>query len=473
MRTARSARFPTGSALCPAAAQRERTCCHPRPTRAFSTSCPRGVASHYATLGVDRSADISDIKGAYYKLAKTYHPDVNKTSGASDRFLAIQTAYATLSDDNKRKTYDRDHIAPSAAPRSSFGSGPSRPAGYYDPFASFGAGDYRTTYTYEDLKRAAQGNGPNANGFFAGEWDEWEDVLNEDEDLPPGWDPWEDGGSRDTRGRTGFTSHYGWDEFGDLGSSAARGEDFDEFLSRLANQAGRDPRNVHGAFSPHLWEDKRRGAKQKSKKARAYEYAFGVKFDQTRRPKYSPPSFRGPEGAAAKAMQAERDRRSREKKRRGASQSTGSEVEYDASVTVSKSAARSGTVLNRVPLAAGGPAGAECGECEGTGAYLPRIKTSKCRRCRGKGFITFRAVNGQKHRGNCPVCDGMGYFAKAPPETDCEACDGTGVAHGREGQDGITVRVRVPARTKDQDVLRVPIGRRGHTLARVMVRVAP
>ena len=61
----------------------------------------------YKTLGVDRKASQDDIKKAYRKLARKYHPDTNKDAGAEDRFKRISEAYDTLSDPEKRKKYDR------------------------------------------------------------------------------------------------------------------------------------------------------------------------------------------------------------------------------------------------------------------------------------------------------------------------------------------------------------------------------
>ena len=60
----------------------------------------------YGLLGLDRNASASDIKKAYFKLAKQYHPDVNPGSEAKEKFAKISNAYETLSDDNKRRIYD-------------------------------------------------------------------------------------------------------------------------------------------------------------------------------------------------------------------------------------------------------------------------------------------------------------------------------------------------------------------------------
>src|SRR5207248_7800241 len=59
---------------------------------------------YYRILGVDRGADDKTIKSAYRKLARKYHPDVNK--GQDARFKEINEAYEVLSDPDKRRKYD-------------------------------------------------------------------------------------------------------------------------------------------------------------------------------------------------------------------------------------------------------------------------------------------------------------------------------------------------------------------------------
>src|SRR2546425_4840520 len=59
---------------------------------------------YYQILGVDRKADDKTIKSAYRKLARKYHPDVNK--GQDARFKEINEAYEVLSDPEKRRRYD-------------------------------------------------------------------------------------------------------------------------------------------------------------------------------------------------------------------------------------------------------------------------------------------------------------------------------------------------------------------------------
>jgi molecular chaperone DnaJ len=62
---------------------------------------------YYKTLGVDRKASQEEIKRAYRKLARSYHPDTNKQAGAEERFKRVSEAYDVLGDPEKRKRYDR------------------------------------------------------------------------------------------------------------------------------------------------------------------------------------------------------------------------------------------------------------------------------------------------------------------------------------------------------------------------------
>lgn len=86
---------------------------------------------YYQLLGVPRSADAKEIQRAYRKLARTYHPDVNKQPGAEDRFKQISEAYHVLSDPESRAQYDR------------FGPDFRHYAGAEREYASQGAGGAR------------------------------------------------------------------------------------------------------------------------------------------------------------------------------------------------------------------------------------------------------------------------------------------------------------------------------------------
>ena len=62
---------------------------------------------YYEVLGVSKTATDAEIKSAFRKLAKKYHPDVSKEENAAEKFKEVQEAYAVLSDPEKRKKYDQ------------------------------------------------------------------------------------------------------------------------------------------------------------------------------------------------------------------------------------------------------------------------------------------------------------------------------------------------------------------------------
>lgn len=64
-------------------------------------------ASLYETLGVSKTASAEEIKKAYRRLARKYHPDINKDKGAEDKFKEINAAYEILSDKDKKAKYDQ------------------------------------------------------------------------------------------------------------------------------------------------------------------------------------------------------------------------------------------------------------------------------------------------------------------------------------------------------------------------------
>jgi len=62
---------------------------------------------YYEVLGLEREASADDIRRAYRRLAKQFHPDINKDEGAEEKFKEINEAYAVLSDEERRAAYNR------------------------------------------------------------------------------------------------------------------------------------------------------------------------------------------------------------------------------------------------------------------------------------------------------------------------------------------------------------------------------
>ena len=113
----------------------------------------------YKILGVDRKADEKEIKRAYRKMARQYHPDANKGKDAESKFKEINEAYQVLSDSEKRGLYDQfgdnyDKVASSAPPPGAAGHG----AGGY-PGGNFPGG-----FDVEDLLNQARRQQAGAGG---------------------------------------------------------------------------------------------------------------------------------------------------------------------------------------------------------------------------------------------------------------------------------------------------------------------
>jgi DnaJ-class molecular chaperone len=75
--------------------------------RLFRSSYLLNAKDYYQILGVNRNANNADLKKAYFKMAKEYHPDVNKSEGAKEKFAEVNEAYETLGDDGKKRIYDQ------------------------------------------------------------------------------------------------------------------------------------------------------------------------------------------------------------------------------------------------------------------------------------------------------------------------------------------------------------------------------
>jgi curved DNA-binding protein len=123
-----------------------------------------GYRDYYEVLGVPRDASTEDIRRAYRRLAREYHPDVNKEPGAEDRFKEISEAYEVLRDQEKRERYDRLGSNWRAGQDVSGTSGFDRAGGGFDGgFGGFSAGSGEDDFS--DLFQGLFGRrGPRARG---------------------------------------------------------------------------------------------------------------------------------------------------------------------------------------------------------------------------------------------------------------------------------------------------------------------
>ncbi|MGE6259459.1 molecular chaperone DnaJ [Heyndrickxia sporothermodurans] len=97
---------------------------------------------YYEVLGIEKNASKDEIKKAYRKLSKKYHPDINKEADAAEKFKEVKEAYEVLSDDQKRSHYDQ--------------------FGHTDPnqgFGGFGNGDFGGFGGFEDIFSTFFGGG--------------------------------------------------------------------------------------------------------------------------------------------------------------------------------------------------------------------------------------------------------------------------------------------------------------------------
>ncbi|OLA94733.1 MAG: hypothetical protein BHW64_02240 [Candidatus Melainabacteria bacterium LEY3_CP_29_8] len=109
---------------------------------------------YYKILGVDKKATQTQIKSAYRKLAKKYHPDVDKTKAASDKFKEINEAYEVLSDKEKRERYDN-----LGSNWQNMGYGSNANQGGWEQFYQNAGSSRSNTYTQGDFSSFGQFGG--------------------------------------------------------------------------------------------------------------------------------------------------------------------------------------------------------------------------------------------------------------------------------------------------------------------------
>lgn len=112
----------------------------------------------YAILGVSSNASQDDVKKAYRKLAKQYHPDLNPgNTSAEQTFKEISQAYDILADADKRKRYDAGEIDAAGQEQAPRGAGGTGPSGFYRSYTSTGRGqkyrnfDFGEDFSAEDI----------------------------------------------------------------------------------------------------------------------------------------------------------------------------------------------------------------------------------------------------------------------------------------------------------------------------------
>lgn len=111
---------------------------------------------YYDVLGVSKTASDDELKKAYRKLSKKYHPDINKDADAEDKYKEIQEAYENLSDPQKRAAYDQYGFA---GANGGFGGGAGGFSGF-DGFDGFSSGGFSGGFGgFEDIFSSFFGGG--------------------------------------------------------------------------------------------------------------------------------------------------------------------------------------------------------------------------------------------------------------------------------------------------------------------------
>lgn len=126
---------------------------------------------YYKLLGVSHDATAEEIRKAYRKLARQYHPDVNKAPDAATRFAEINEAYEVLSDAEKRRSYDQFGRAGVGATTGRPGGATWSQAGFGgSPGADFDAGDLGSIFEQMFGARGPGGAPGTATSPFGGDF---------------------------------------------------------------------------------------------------------------------------------------------------------------------------------------------------------------------------------------------------------------------------------------------------------------
>jgi len=123
---------------------------------------------YYKILGIERNATQEEIKNAYKKMAKKYHPDINKTEDAEKTFKKVNEAYEVLKDPEKRKLYDQ--------------FGENWQSGQdFDPsnYAGFRGGPGYKQYTYNSRDMGSSGFSDFFESIFGGGFSGFSDFGNQ------------------------------------------------------------------------------------------------------------------------------------------------------------------------------------------------------------------------------------------------------------------------------------------------------
>lgn len=150
--------IPEGSATAAETTERRRR------RRLISCGAPpimAEITDYYQVLGVDEGASAEEIKKAYRRLARAYHPDRNPDDPeAEERFKAVQEAYGVLSDAQKRKAYDRARRDPFASGRFQGGGfrGAPQDVPFEDLFGGMDGGGFGSFFSqiFADEPRATR-----------------------------------------------------------------------------------------------------------------------------------------------------------------------------------------------------------------------------------------------------------------------------------------------------------------------------